>query len=363
MSYQKWHSHSGLEHHCPVCSKPLKHPSAVKTCWGSHAVVCWRFHYGLHMRGHSHECKPCRDTDERHETRHREIAKLVRELKGGVVDASKQSNPNTPFERASTPQKADRADGDVAAPTPMTKKERKEKKRISKALERNVAVTTQDVQLVWKVLHPGVDKDSPLSDDEAAMAYSRADEIPDDEDITLPDFADDLRRILQEMKVEEGANRPSKEGKATLAKLTAAILGDLEQFYRECIGIAIRREGYRRRIGRNAAERELEKYEERDWRTGAKVTKQVRSQGESGASAGEPVLDEEEDEGEAPAMPSSPTTAWRCRTVVDKEGVAQDLEKVRSELGWAEAVLERMQRRVEAEVAQLARLLEKIQAV
>ena len=225
------------------------------------------------MRGHAHECKPCRDADRRHELRHREMAQALRSLKVDIgtthtptkvplspTTAAGFNTIDSPIRTPPSQRRNGSVDENDNMVVPLRKREKKEIKRAMKAFSRNQAVTTQEVERIWKILHPDHDKDAPLLKEHAAHAYHRHDAVPEDEDIKVPDFTDEVERILRDLK-PNGFGNLDKAGKAMFKDLKDAVSEDLVQFYQEGVGIAIRREGYLRWVGRSAIKRDLENYE------------------------------------------------------------------------------------------------------
>ena len=97
--------------------------------------------------GRSSECKGCKGSDDQRHTRYKQIAELVKEVRG--------CGDEQPF---STPKSATFSRYDHAllggSASKTSKKERKEAKRVAKAAERAPLITADDIERVAHILHP-----------------------------------------------------------------------------------------------------------------------------------------------------------------------------------------------------------------
>ena len=128
-------------------------------------------------------CSACKNCDEQHEKRHREIAEMVHVIKktraeGETVPVEMLMSPTTPKTPTCRTPLTAKALKTIDSPmTPVngiqktTKKERKAAKKVAKAMDRDKFVTTADILLVARVLHPEPEKDADNADaDIEAMA-------------------------------------------------------------------------------------------------------------------------------------------------------------------------------------------------
>ncbi|KAL2011148.1 hypothetical protein VTN00DRAFT_3866 [Thermoascus crustaceus] len=76
----KWEDNPALRHGCAICQTCLNNPRAKKTCYGKHAEPCIRYHQTMFRIGRSHSCDACKNSNELHGKRHREIAMLIKKI-------------------------------------------------------------------------------------------------------------------------------------------------------------------------------------------------------------------------------------------------------------------------------------------
>ncbi|KAH8696522.1 hypothetical protein BGW36DRAFT_258084, partial [Talaromyces proteolyticus] len=67
-------------HSCGICNTPLRHPAARKTCFGKHAETCARFHHTMFRIGRARSCDACKNSNERHLKRHKDLLSLITEI-------------------------------------------------------------------------------------------------------------------------------------------------------------------------------------------------------------------------------------------------------------------------------------------
>jgi hypothetical protein len=98
----KWEESPGLLHGCGVCGKCLNAKSARLTCYGIHAEPCVRYHQTMFHKGNSHKCEACRNSNEQHDKRHREIATIIQKIQFLDADAPDAAGSKRPLARSSS---------------------------------------------------------------------------------------------------------------------------------------------------------------------------------------------------------------------------------------------------------------------
>ena len=70
-----------MAHSCAQCSTKTTAEKFKRTCLGNHEFVCRRYHPSLLRRGRIDDCLACRNEDEQHARRAKELARAKEELK------------------------------------------------------------------------------------------------------------------------------------------------------------------------------------------------------------------------------------------------------------------------------------------
>ncbi|PVH94616.1 hypothetical protein DM02DRAFT_692677 [Periconia macrospinosa] len=293
-SHYRWEDGPHLQHHCGFCDRPLAHPGAKVSCFGTHAEPCWRFHQIMFMRSRGHTCSMCRAIEEAHEKRHMEIAQRLRiiyDLSGSdmsIIPDDEQERQND--ESGLTASHAEA----------LTKRERKEQKRLARAASRPNIITTEDRQYISGVLHTSGGHNNlmePINSEEIAeiekhLRYhaniyanskslrSTFAEFPQfaADDI---DFEQEMSRILQTFRVTElqGQNRKNqglvgrelKDFESAITAFKQIVIEDIVLLKRDELEVRMRRAAYLRYTNRAAYEVVLDRYAVKDWKTGEKL--------------------------------------------------------------------------------------------
>lgn len=216
-------------------------------------------------------CSACKNCDEQHEKRHRDIAETlhaIKKIKAGDETMSAEllmspTTPKTPTCRTPLTAKALKTIDSPRTPIngiqKMTKKQRKAAKKVAKAMDRDKFVTTADILLVAKILHPEPEKDADNADaDIEAMAelkrnlqfnYStcntksiRQSYIDKERGGQQHHIQEaDINAMLEQFEVDVVA--AGKEGEL-VKELTKAIKSDLLHFHEEVESTARNKAGF-----------------------------------------------------------------------------------------------------------------------
>lgn len=325
----KWEDHQAM-HHCGVCNRVLTSKGAKNTCWGEHAEPCHRFHQILFMRNRGHTCDSCKIIEEAHYKRHQNIAELLRKIRevcgvaGSFIEVPRSSGGDTASQSsrsASSP--------DAESPSPSngkekesgnsTKREKKELKRLEKAANRTRFLTDQEYRHINEVLHPKAQLTSdstpePMNLEEvheiernlrfnASTCYRRTvhtEEMkdylnnkspPTEEEVRIKAAIDrvcDFFRItLLKKKNEKNRGLVGKERKEfdkLVDNFREALLDDYVLVYKDEMEIRMRRSAFLRYTNKAIVDKLLERYKNRDWRTGLKITTANVEEMEDGVS-------------------------------------------------------------------------------
>lgn len=267
----------------------------MRTCIGDHVSPCWRFHPYLTRRGHTHECKPCRDADERHELRHREIAFLTKSLGGQPGPQTSIQPPQIPAKTSAiAPGSPLYPSGGNANSNRLRKKDKKEIKRSTKAAQRKeeavaeCGVTSEELKHIWTVIHPQCDRDAAVRKPMAVVDMRKIiNQHFDETDSQVPNFDKEVSRILQELSIPS-IGKASKERRQLSGKLKASVNDDLVQFFIEDIARIVRQKEFCTWAARSALQKELDHgmvrssahckmtmiltpLQNKDWRTGDRI--------------------------------------------------------------------------------------------
>ncbi|CAN9084217.1 unnamed protein product [Alternaria alternata] len=293
----KWEDSEALKHHCGFCERPLSHPGARASCFGKHSEPCVRFHQAIFMRLRGHTCKYCMEIDEQHYRRHHDIAERLRAVyeSCGEVDWNIVPDEFGPEERGRV-----REPGDVD--TPLSKRERKDAKRLVRAASRSRVITLEEIRYIDSVVHSAEgttsnDADGPRDPEEVdeierqlryhAHVYSTqvsrrglrklAEAHEDTLDI---DFEAEMERILETFRINKLLKRNTKtkglQGKELKAFLNFvdglkhAVLEDIVLVNKDNAESRMRRAGYLRYTNKTSYGIVEERYTDKDWKTGEK---------------------------------------------------------------------------------------------
>ncbi|KAF2203188.1 hypothetical protein GQ43DRAFT_278777 [Delitschia confertaspora ATCC 74209] len=303
----KWEDPSTLQHHCGVCERPLHHPAARTSCFGTHGEPCRRFHQGMFMPGRSHQCLACGTADETHHRRHCEIAEALRGIyeSCGFYISLIPPHPEAPLSKYPRLYCQDNENIPFAATqgsTKLTKRERKAIKKMAKVTSRVRVITTPEIEYLGSVLHlPDVNGDNsyaPSSVEEFeeiernlrynanvytnGMARKVIKGIAHLRDIDV-DFNVDTTRIFGVLRITELVQRTTKNGglglcgkelrlfEDAVATLNKSVVEDLVLLKREEIETRMRRAGYLRYVKRESFNILIERHKEIDWKTAEKI--------------------------------------------------------------------------------------------
>ncbi|KAL5426545.1 hypothetical protein PMIN04_001860 [Paraphaeosphaeria minitans] len=290
------------EHHCGHCNTPLHHPSAKRSCFGTHAEPCFRFHQFMFMRNRGHTCDICSHIDEHHYKRHFEICEQVR----SVYESCGEQWPLVPEDEEDRgrpmARNPDAFDNDgrslTSGDAPMRKRDRKEQKRQVRAASRSKVVSHEDVKYMDSVLHPAATQEGteiPANPDEIedieqhlkynAQCYNHGQKrsklrefarIPD-ADI---DFGAEIDRIFEILRVNELLKRNERNRglrnkeltmfNAVVSELNGLIVNDLVQNKKDELEIRMRRAAFLRYANKTSIDIVGNRYAEKDWKTGEK---------------------------------------------------------------------------------------------
>ncbi|KAF2631222.1 hypothetical protein BU25DRAFT_481786 [Macroventuria anomochaeta] len=305
----RWEDSQALQHHCGFCERPLSHPGARASCFGTHSEPCHRFHQAMFMRNRAHICNYCSTIDEAHYKRHHDLVTQLRciyescgELDWTIVPAE----PGDPRRgRSSDAQLAGRESSDhslTPEETPTSKRERKDAKCLARAANRARVVTQEEIRYVDSVLHSAEGVSSSDGADPAnleemqlieehlrynANVYnshsSRRDlrrfaKIPDVD----VDFEAEMERVLDTFRITELVKRnlrnrglQGKELKSfegSIEAFKSAVVEDLVLVKKDMMEIRMRRAGYLRYTNKTAYGIVENRYTEKDWKTGERIT-------------------------------------------------------------------------------------------
>ncbi|KAL6165268.1 hypothetical protein ACJQWK_08506 [Exserohilum turcicum] len=323
----KWEDSQALKHHCGFCERPLNHPGARVSCFGKHSEPCARFHQAMFMRLRGHTCQYCLSIDEAHYKRHQDIAEQLRALYESCSEVDWNIVPSEPDtalrgRRREFDRNADSSvevEHRVIGDTLSSKRERKEAKRLARAASRPRVITQEEIRYVDSVIHSadGItsnDTDGPrnaeeLDEIERQLRYhahiyntrrSRdglkklADVPSDTSDV---DFDAEMDRILDVFRIIEllkrNTNTRGLQGKELRKFLTLvdgfkrAVVEDIVLVKKDTAEVRMRRAGYLRYIHRTSYDILEDRYSDKNWKTGEKITP-----GASSSSSFEMIVEE-----------------------------------------------------------------------
>jgi len=218
----------------------------------------------------------CRNGDEQHDQRHRNIAELIRKLRDLDIEenASALKTPtaarfNSPFESS------------------VSKKDRKEAKKAAKAAERPRVVTAKDLKQIGQILHPSdedntedLDFEKQLLEDDAidrnryyhrgtANTREMRHRIVRQEragKIELHITEEETKRIMAELKVPRLDEAGSRSERAAIVAIHKAVEEDLIHCHNEDQQMMMRKAGFWRWASRKAYERLVANGRIWDWK-------------------------------------------------------------------------------------------------
>ncbi|KAF2129678.1 hypothetical protein P153DRAFT_423203 [Dothidotthia symphoricarpi CBS 119687] len=324
----RWEDTPGLKHHCGFCERPLSHPGARASCFGTHAEPCHRFHQVMFMRGRGHICHYCHTIDEAHYTRHHKIAEQLR----GVYESCSEGNWNiVPSEndecergRESDARSADSKEIDHS-PTPgdtlSSKRDRKDAKRLARAASRSRVITQEEIRYVDSVLHSaegvsGSEADGPCNPEEIdeiekhlrfnAHVYSNSSRHDLRKFAQLPDadvdFDAEMERILDTFRISELVKRNTRtrglQGKelktfqTLVFEFKRAVVDDLVLVKKDFLEVRMRRAGYLRYTNKTAYGIVEDRYTDKDWKTGERIQAPTSSDSSGITSPADTLIEE-----------------------------------------------------------------------
>lgn len=267
------------------------------------------------MRLRGHTCHYCRTIDEAHHGRHRRIAEGLRDVYESAGEPDWTIIPSEPEERGRAKEyganSAGYEDGDrdnAAENTPSSKRERKNAKCLARAASRARVISQDEILHVDSVIHSadGVssgESDAPcnveeMEEIERHLKYNAHVYNSQRRDLKkfarLPDvdvdFDAEMDCILEALRVTEllkcnTRNRglQGKELKTFLAhveELKKMIVDDLVAVKKDVFEVRMRRAGYLRYTNKTAHSIVEERYTDKDWKTGEKVSSNGSSSSE-----------------------------------------------------------------------------------
>ncbi|CAI6342273.1 unnamed protein product [Periconia digitata] len=290
----RWEDGPHLSHHCGFCDRPLAHPAAKTSCFGVHSEPCWRFHQAMFMRGKGHTCYMCQSIDEAHTKRHICIAHRLQK----IYDVAGSDMTIIPEQDDTFLEEGYYSN---YFSTALTKRERKDQKRLAKAANRPNIVTLEDRGYVEKVLHQqegDLNQKEPMNPDEVAEiekhiryhahVYANATKpkvMKSELDITPSDnidFENEMTRILDTFRITELQNRnyknrglvgrELKDFEVAVTSFKELVIEDLVLLKKDELEIRMRRAAFLRYANRSSFEEMMHRYSVKDWKTGAKFS-------------------------------------------------------------------------------------------
>ncbi|KAF2723854.1 hypothetical protein K431DRAFT_344370 [Polychaeton citri CBS 116435] len=286
----RWEDGNALVHHCPHCQTPLAHARCRTKCLIKHVEWCKKYHCQLFKKGSSQLCMACISSDEAHQKRHRQIAKLLRQLEK-IREAA-----------AAAPKLINSQQFALPGDTFSSKRERKAAKKIEKAAQRPKVVGEEEMRNVCYALHPPEDQASeeverqhllndpaiksnlPFHRGTARDRHLRIELIANDAKNEFEVPKEEMTRIKTELAVPKLVKGMTAEERRLIGEVTTAIKEDLSIIRREEEETMQRKSGFWRWASRKA------------------YIKLIQSGGISGAEIGKvdvgPANDEDEGEGD-----------------------------------------------------------------
>jgi hypothetical protein len=255
------------------------------------------------MRNRGHTCDACTVINEAHHKRHQKIALILREIRelcgvaGGLVREIRNTTTSAP-----DPDIGGLPSGENGLST--TRKEKKEAKRLEKAAGRAKVITLQEYYYIDEVLHPPVETRDPGSHPDpmnleevqeieknlrfnAAVWANRKDRRDQVKGCNNKfqavefDFSAELDRIFEvfhiDLFIKDNERNRGLQGRSLkvfeqlVRKFRSAVVDDFVLIKRDEMETRMRRAGFLRYTNRAILEKLLDRYEDRDWRTGLRL--------------------------------------------------------------------------------------------
>ncbi|KAJ8112033.1 hypothetical protein OPT61_g5508 [Boeremia exigua] len=355
----RWEDSQALQHHCGFCERPLSHPGARASCFGTHSEPCYRFHQAMFMRNRAHICNYCSAIDEAHYKRHHELVTQLRNIYEGCGETDWTVVPAEPGDSRDTT-----TNSLPPEETPVSKRDRKDAKCLVRAAGRARVVTQEEIRYVDSILHSaegvsGGDGGSPANPEEMqlieehlrynANVYNTQSSHRDlkkfakipDVDV---DFEGEMERVLDTFRITELVKRNLRnrglQGKelknfeASVEVFKDAIVEDLVLVRKDMMEIRMRRAGYLRYTNKTAYSIVEDRYTEKDWKTGERITSSL-SDSSGLTSLSEELTTPFEITSEVPLLPA-PVVA----TVPDRRHLQHIHTRVNGEDGLGQEVIE-----------------------
>lgn len=275
----------------------------------------------MFIRLRAHTCAYCHTIDEAHWKRHKEIAEFllnIYETCGEVewpITRSEFEAPERLQELDASPANSVQIDNSrTPVETGSSKRERKDAKKLSRASNRSKVVTQEEVQYIDSVLHladglwssdsDGLHDPETIEEIEQHLHYhphihghnsvhSRLRDPAERLD-TGADFYVEVERILKTFRISELVQRNSRNKGLQGKELNAfhklvdafkrAIVEDLVLVKKDVLEIRMRRAGYLRYINKTAYGIVKDRYTDKDWKTGGKVTSSISDSSDARSS-------------------------------------------------------------------------------
>lgn len=263
----------------------------------------------MFMRLRAHTCQYCLSIEEAHYKRHVDIAEQLRsvyescsELDWGIVpsEGDERGRCREPGDSSADGEETDRSL--TPEDTPASKRERKNAKRLARAASRSKNITQCEIQYIDSVIHSADgttsnEDNGPRNPDEIdeieqhlryqAHVYNarvnqcglkKLAEFPD----AGIDFDADMERILEILRINKLMKRNTRnrglQGKelrhfqSLVEDFKRAVVEDIVLVKKDALEIRMRRAGYLRYTNRTAVGIVEDRYTDKDWKTGEKLT-------------------------------------------------------------------------------------------
>ncbi|KAL5115099.1 hypothetical protein ACEQ8H_007014 [Pleosporales sp. CAS-2024a] len=305
----KWEDSPALNHHCGFCERPLSHPGARSSCYGTHAAMPQT----MFMRLRGHTCGYCKTIDEAHHRRHRNIAERIRHVYESCGLQDWTIIPAPPEERGrAKDHDSHLADGDdmdrtIAAEEALaSKREKKDAKALARAASRCRLTSQDEMVYIDSVMHPAqgllIGNEGPRNTEEmeeierhltynANVYNSELERRELRKYARLPqvdvDFDAEIQRVFEAFRITKllkintrnrGLERRElKMFQGLVEILKKALVDDLVQVKRDILETRMRRAGYLRYTNKTAHGIVEDRYTDKDWKTGEKYSATTNS--------------------------------------------------------------------------------------
>ncbi|KAF2845456.1 hypothetical protein T440DRAFT_460233 [Plenodomus tracheiphilus IPT5] len=263
----------------------------------------------MFMRLRGHTCTYCQTIEEAHYKRHIGIAEKIRGLYESCGEVEWTIIPSEPYDRGRTTEPGDcqiankSSDSDpsnTSEDTPTSKRERKDAKSLARAASRSRVINQDEIQYVDSVLHMADgsnDSEGPRNPEEIeeiekhlryhAQVYNtqpdrrglrKLAQFPDAD----VDFDAEMERVLEIFRITQLVKRNTrnrglqgrdmKNFEALVEEFKCAVVEDIVLVKKDMLEVRMRRAGYMRYTNRTAVTRVEDRYVDKDWRTGERLT-------------------------------------------------------------------------------------------